>query len=212
MTPLGLRAATAEALDGVDAPRPTGPAYRPRASAVLVLLGEDPFHGPYVLVLQRAATLRNHAGQIAFPGGAADPEDTDAIATALREAAEEVGLDPSGVRILATLPPRWVPASNYLVTPVLAWWATPHEVRPVDDAEVARVDRLTIAELAAPANRLRLRHPGGWIGPAFRTRGMLVWGFTAGVLSTLLDLGGWAQPWPTGPIEELHRSCDPPVL
>jgi 8-oxo-dGTP pyrophosphatase MutT (NUDIX family) len=179
-----------------------------RPSAVLVLLGEQDRHGPDVLLLQRAATLRNHAGQPAFPGGAADPGDTDAPATALREAAEEVGLDPSSVQVLATLPQLWIPVSGYVVTPVLAWWREPHAVYPLDRAEVDRVARLPLAELADPAHRLRLRHPSGYVGPAFRTGGMLVWGFTAGVLSALLEMGGWARPWPTDRIEELPVAAD----
>lgn len=174
-----------------------------RASAVLVLLGEEPEHGPDVLVLQRAATLRNHAGQPAFPGGAADPEDADPPATALREAQEEVGLDPTSVTVLAQLPRLWIPVSDFVVTPVLGWWHRPHPVHSREPAEVAHVARLPIAELVDPANRLRVRHPSGWIGPAFQVRGMLVWGFTAGVLATLLEMGGWARPWPTDRISEL---------
>lgn len=174
-----------------------------RASAVLVLLGEQPDHGPDVLVLQRAATLRNHAGQPAFPGGAADPEDADPPATALREAQEEVGLDPGSVTVLAQLPRLWIPVSDFVVTPVLGWWHRPHPVHPREPAEVAHVARLPIAELVDPANRLRIRHPSGWIGPAFQVRGMLVWGFTAGVLAALLEMGGWARPWPTDRISEL---------
>jgi hypothetical protein len=60
---------------------------------------------------------------------------------------------------------------------------------------VAGVQRVPIAELVDPANRARVRHPSGFTGPAFEVRGMLIWGFTAGVLDTLLDLGGWTQPW-----------------
>jgi 8-oxo-dGTP pyrophosphatase MutT (NUDIX family) len=177
-----------------------------RASAVLVLLGEDPGHGPDVLILQRAATLRNHAGQPAFPGGAADPGDVDAAATALREAQEEVDLDPDSVTVLAQLPQLWIPVSDFIVTPVLAWWRFPHPVYPCEPAEVAHVARLPIAELVDPANRVRVRHPSGWIGPAFQVRGMLVWGFTAGVLAALLEMGGWARPWPGDRVVEL-----PPV-
>ena len=61
---------------------------------------------------------------------------------------------------------------------------------------MAHVARLPVAELVDPANRMRVRHPSGWIGPAFSVRGMLVWGFTAGVIVTLLEMGGWARPWP----------------
>ncbi|QGN46444.1 NUDIX hydrolase [Micromonospora sp. WMMD558] len=174
-----------------------------RESAVLVLLGEAPGVGPDVLVLQRAATLRNHAGQPAFPGGAADPEDADASATALREANEEVGLDPASVTVLAELPKLWIPVSDFVVTPVLAWWHAPHPVHPREPAEVAHVARLPVAELVDPENRMRVRHPSGWVGPAFSVRGMLVWGFTAGVLSALLEMGGWARPWHRGRVLEL---------
>ncbi|WP_019869903.1 NUDIX hydrolase [Salinispora oceanensis] len=177
-----------------------------RESAVLVLLGEAPGTGPDVLILQRAATLRNHAGQPAFPGGAADPEDTDASSTALREANEEVDLDPGTVTVLAELPKLWIPVSDFVVTPVLGWWHAPHPVHPREPAEVAQVARMPITELVDPENRLRVRHPSGWIGPAFSARGMLVWGFTAGVLSALLDMGGWARPWRPGPVLDL-----PPV-
>ncbi|MBU8857524.1 MULTISPECIES: CoA pyrophosphatase [unclassified Micromonospora] len=177
-----------------------------RESAVLVLLGEEPGAGPDVLVLQRAATLRNHAGQPAFPGGAADPEDADARATALREANEEVGLDPGSVTVLAELPRLWIPVSDFVVTPVLAWWHDPHPVHPREPAEVAHVARLPVTELVDPDNRMRVRHPSGWIGPAFSVRGMLVWGFTAGVIDRLLELGGWSRPWPHSRVVEL-----PPV-
>jgi 8-oxo-dGTP pyrophosphatase MutT (NUDIX family) len=180
-----------------------------RESAVLVLLGEEPGAGPDVLVLQRAATLRNHAGQPAFPGGAADPEDADASATALREANEEVGLDPTSVTVLAELPKLWIPVSDFVVTPVLAWWHAPHPVHPREPAEVAHVARLPIDELVDPANRMRVRHPSGWVGPAFSARGMLVWGFTAGVLSTLLEMGGWARPWPRNRVIELPPAATP---
>ena len=169
-----------------------------RPAAVLILLGEgaDGVSGPDVLLLQRAADMRNHAGQPAFPGGAADPGDSGPVATALREASEEVGLDPDSVEVLATLPPLWIPVSRFVVRPVLGWWRAPHPVHVRQPAEVARVDRVPVAELVDPANRIRVRHPSGYVGAAFRVRGMLVWGFTAGILATLLDLAGWAGPWP----------------
>jgi 8-oxo-dGTP pyrophosphatase MutT (NUDIX family) len=201
-----------EAADATDFTRLPTPDRAGRESAVLILLGEEgPETGPDVLVLQRADTLRSHPGQVAFPGGAVDPDDADLAATALREATEEVGLDPTSVQVLAHLPTLWIPVSDFLVSPVLAWWHSPHPVHPVDLAEVARVERLPVAELVNPANRLRIRHSSGWIGPAFRVYEMLVWGFTAGVLSTLLELGGWSVPWSTDRVEEMPGTGRAPV-
>jgi 8-oxo-dGTP pyrophosphatase MutT (NUDIX family) len=210
--PAGLPAWWSPLLDRVRAARAEEftrrrtPATGGRDSAVLVLLAEAD-HGsgrsPDVLVLQRAATLRYHAGQPAFPGGAAEPGDAGAADTALREAWEEVGLDPTSVTVLAELPRLWIAVSDFVVTPVLAWWHAPHAVHPRDPGEVARVTRLPIAELVDPRNRVRVRHPSGWIGPAFQVQGMLVWGFTAGVLAALLEMGGWARPWPQDRIIEL---------
>lgn len=173
-----------------------------RSSAVLILLGERGSLGPDVLLLRRADGLRNHAGQVAFPGGASEPGDADLAATALREANEEVGLDPTSVTIVATLPAFWIPVSNYLVTPVLAWWHEEHDVAPVDLGEVARVDRLTLAELAEPTHRFQIRYPDGRVGPAFVVGDVMVWGFTGGMLSSLLDAGGWARAWATDDITE----------
>ena len=184
------------------------PAEGGRASAVLVLLGEQPAAAsPDVLVLQRAATLRNHAGQPAFPGGAADPDDADPAATALREAHEEVGLDPASVTVLAQLPTLWIPVSDFVVTPVLAWWHAPHPVQPHEPAEVAHVARLPVAELVDPANRLRVRHPSGWIGPAFQVRGHAGLGLHR--RRAVHAAGAWAAgrvPWPHRP----DRRVPPP--
>ena len=173
-----------------------------RRSAVLILFGEGP-HGPDVLYIERAATLRSHAGQPAFPGGAQDEEDDGPVAAALREAEEEVGLDPAGVEVIGSLPDLFLPPSGFVVTPVIAWWRDPHDVHPVDEAEVAAVARVPLAELADPANRLRVTHPSGFLGPAFEVGGMLVWGFTAGLTDRLLALGGWERPWDTSRLREL---------
>ena len=173
-----------------------------RRSAVLVLFGEGG-HGPDVLLIQRSAHLRSHAGQPAFPGGGLDHPDEGAVAAALREAEEETGLDPAGVEVLAELSELWVPPSGNVVTPVLAWWREPSEVSPADVREVASVARVPVAHLADPANRLQVKAPSGHVGVAFEVADMLVWGFTAAVLDRLLDLGGWAKPWDTSRIVDL---------
>jgi 8-oxo-dGTP pyrophosphatase MutT (NUDIX family) len=171
-----------------------------RAAAVLVLFGEGP-RGPDVLLLQRSADMRSHAGQPAFPGGRIDASDGGPVAAALREAHEETGLDPDGVEVLATLPELWIPPSGNVVTPVIAWWRTPSEVGPADPAEVEAVARVPIADLVEPANRLIVRHPIGLESPAFRVADMLVWGFTAGVLDWLLTTAGWTRDWDRSVVE-----------
>lgn len=179
---------------------------RGRASAVLLLFGESEVDGrpvPDLLLTERAHTMRSHAGQPAFPGGAVDPGDDGPVGAALREAAEETGLDPTGVDVLATLPDLWLPPSGYIVTPVLAWWREPSPVSVVDISEVASVHRVPLADLVDPANRLRIRHPSGYVGPAFRVSGLLVWGFTAGILAALLDAAGLTRPWDRSRVEPL---------
>jgi 8-oxo-dGTP pyrophosphatase MutT (NUDIX family) len=172
-----------------------------RESAVLIALAET-VDGPGVLLLERAATLRTHAGQVAFPGGATDPGE-DPQTTALREAAEEVDLDPASVEIVATLPALYLPPSGFLVTPVLAWWRDPHPVRAVAASEVARVAVVPIRELTDPANRFLVRHPSGVRGPGFEVDGLFVWGFTAGLLDALLTRGGWTREWDRSRVRDL---------
>lgn len=165
-----------------------------RQSAVLLLFGETE-RGIDVVLIERSAQLSKHSGQIAFPGGGIDPEDTDEIAAALREATEEVGLLANTVEIIGSLPRLWLPVSNNVVTPVVAWWREPHEIHVADPREVQRVERISIAELVDPQVRVRVRHASGYIGPAFLVRGWTVWGFTGGILDRLLDAFGLATDW-----------------
>ncbi|MFI1828384.1 NUDIX hydrolase [Streptomyces sp. NPDC020412] len=170
-----------------------------RQSAVLILFGEGAA-GPELLLMERAGSLRSHAGQPAFPGGALDPEDGDPNTTgplraALREAQEETGLDPAGVQLFGALPRLYIPVSSYVVTPVLGWWRTPSPVGAVDPAETARVFTVPVADLTDPANRATAVHPLGHNGPAFLVESALVWGFTAGVIDRIIHFAGWERPW-----------------
>jgi 8-oxo-dGTP pyrophosphatase MutT (NUDIX family) len=199
--------ATAAAQAAVPA-RLRPPEVGGRPAAVLILFGTGSA-GPDLLLIERAAELRNHAGQPAFPGGAIDETDGGPVAAALREAAEETGLDPAGVRVLAVLPELYIWRSNFRVTPVLGWWQSPVPVEPGDPAEIAAVVRVPVAELASPANRVMIRYPSGPAGPAFRVAGLVVWGFTAAVLDQLLALGGWEQPWDASHVRTLEPAEQP---
>lgn len=190
-----------------------------RPAAVLVLFGvldsvpaadSSPAvaHDLDVLLLRRASTLRSHAGEIAFPGGRVDASDADLTAAAIREAAEETGVDVDGVEPLGILPPMPLPVSNHLVTPVPAWWTRPSQVAAVDHAESVEVFRTPVADLVNPANRVvtELTYEGAvFRSPAFTVDGRLVWGFTAMVLDRMFDELGWAEPWNRERIVPLGR-------
>lgn len=182
-----------------------------REAAVLILFGVlDSIPAPTadaavakdldVLLQRRASTLSSHPGQVSFPGGGRDPGDADAAATALREAEEETGLDPSGVEVLATLPEIPLAASNHRVTPVLGWWQRPSRVAAVDHAETVEVFRVPVAQLLDPGTRyMSVWRFGGRTmrAPAFDVDGTIVWGFTAMLLDEVFTAAGWTVPWNT---------------
>ena len=185
-----------------------------RDAAVLVLFSGPP--GPQfgsgpgeadLLVTVRASTLRHHAGQAAFPGGAADPGDTGPVFTALREATEETGIDPTRLRPLATLERMFIPPSGFHVVPVLAYSPDPGPVAVVDESETAVVARVPVRAFVNPENRImvyRKENTRRAAGPAFLLNEMLVWGFTGQVISAMLDVAGWARSWNTDDIRELE--------
>jgi 8-oxo-dGTP pyrophosphatase MutT (NUDIX family) len=185
-----------------------------RDAAVLVLFSGPP-EAPAesglpddadLLVTVRASTLRHHAGQAAFPGGASDPGDDGPIATALREAQEETGIDVTRLHPLATLERMFIPPSGFHVVPVLAYSPDPGPVAVVDQAETAIVARVPVRAFTNPENRLmiyRKVNTRRYAGPAFLLNQMLVWGFTGQVISAMLDVAGWAKPWDTNKVLEL---------
>lgn len=188
-----------------------------RDAAVLVLFsGPHAEHSPGavptdadLLLTVRAGTLRHHAGQAAFPGGAADPGDTGPVATALREAQEETGIDPARLYPLATLDRIFIPPSGFHVVPVLAYSPDPGPVAVVNESETALVARVPLQAFVNPRNRLMVYRDAGlrrFAGPAFLLNDMLVWGFTGHVISAMLDVAGWALPWDTENLRELDEA------
>ena len=156
-----------------------------RRAAVLVPI--VPGTSPSVLLTRRSALLRHHPGQVSFPGGRADPEDVDAVATALREAQEEVGIDPRLVEVLGRLPRQRTHAGGFSIVPVVAL-LSPHATWRASEGEVAALFGLPLAVLTDPAApRLIETGPraGTWSWPHPQED---IWGATAAILLALSRL------------------------
>lgn len=172
-----------------------------RASAVLMLFGPGPDSsgaagGATVVLTERAHSLRQHPGQVSFPGGGVDPTDAGPVDAALREAKEEVGVDPDGVEVVGALPRLPLSVTGFTVTPILGWWRVPGPIGVVDPAEVERVVTMPLDSLLDPAHRFTAVYPArSFTGPAFEVDDVYVWGFTAIVLSEFFDLAGLTRPW-----------------
>jgi 8-oxo-dGTP pyrophosphatase MutT (NUDIX family) len=143
--------------------------------------------GVHAVFTRRRDDLRRHAGEISFPGGRADPEDADLPATALREAHEEVGLDPAGVELVGALQPTPTIATGYAVYPFVGL-IEPGQEWTLSAREVAQVLELRLDDLRDGYGRQRLLRRG----VPFRTDTYvvgedLIWGATARILADLLD-------------------------
>ncbi|MDP9800705.1 8-oxo-dGTP pyrophosphatase MutT (NUDIX family) [Arcanobacterium wilhelmae] len=160
-------------------------------AAVLVLV--DCAADPSVVLTRRALTLRSQPGQISFPGGMREAGES-AVQTALREANEEIALDPAWVEIVGELEPARAGTRTLAIVPVLGRWDGVGEVMP-SDSEVAEIYRVPLSVLADPARRFMALRDGVQIGPAFIVDGLVIWGFTARVLDWVVRDYGAEQPW-----------------
>lgn len=167
---------------------------QPTDAAVLVpLVARE--QGLTVLLTRRTEHLRDHAGQVSFPGGRSEAGDGGPAGTALRESHEEVGLPPQRVDVIGTLP-VYTTVTHFVVTPVVALVTPPFELRP-DPAEVAEAFEVPLAWLMNPAHhrRHRFEFDGGerqflsmpWTGPGSdgQPREYFIWGATAAMLRNL---------------------------
>ena len=166
---------------------------------------DDLAHRGELLLTERAHHMRSHPGQVSFPGGSLDAGETPREA-ALREAHEEIGLEPAQVEVFGELPELWLPPSNFAVTPVLGYWRDPGEVRIASPDEVHAIHHVAIAELLDPQHRINVRHPSGWTGPGFLIgpdKDVILWGFTAGIVARLFGYLGWDEDWDRARVRDL---------
>jgi 8-oxo-dGTP pyrophosphatase MutT (NUDIX family) len=161
-----------------------------RKGAVLILLYPKD-HNAFFPLIKRPDYQGVHSGQIAFPGGKMEPSDADEIQTALREASEEVGIYPDKVRILGKMSDLYIPASNFLVSPVLGFSETQPDFK-AEEREVARIMPTAIQDLYLPEFRkqklLEISPDIKIETPYFEVEKEIVWGATAMILSELLQI------------------------
>ena len=190
-------------LHDAGGPRPVPgldvPLANARPAAVLVLLFPDAEGVAHLVVTERTDRGGHHSGEVSVPGGRAEPEDLDEVATALREAAEEVGLDPDecSLRVIGRLPGLWVPVSNFAVTPIVALAARRPAMRP-QPTEVAAILDLPVSAILPGAPlvpRERTFRDGRLTYDAYpidqlpgASPDLVIWGMTARVLG---GLGAW---------------------
>jgi len=187
------RSALREGLE--DDPHPS-PDPGERLAAVLAVLIEEP--QPALLFTERAASLSRHPGEVSFPGGLTEPQDTDLAATALRETHEEIGLDPALPDVLGALPAIHTFVSGVLVTPFVAAIRSLPRLRE-SRAEIARVLTVPTVTLAALEEQRDLQRDGGrvWRGWWYETEDATIWGATGFMLHAFLEHARARAPWLT---------------
>lgn len=165
-----------------------------RPAGVLVLVAPDATGEARVVLIERTSYDGHHSGEVSFPGGAAEPGDVDLVQTAIREATEEIGLDPEaiGLRAVGELEAFWIPVSNFRVTPVVAladrlqaWTPDPREVARVIEAPLsAFLPDAPIRTLERDVREWRIRY-GAYVVEDVAEDGPGVWGATARILGQL---------------------------
>jgi len=182
---LGTAKGTLSLVDSADGPQPEA-----RRAAVLIPLFES--HGEtYLAFIRRASTLRSHGGEIAFPGGKAEHGESFPVMTALREAQEEIGLDPTSIEVLGLLPPVFTAVSNYLITPVVAYLPFGLGTLTLQTSEVTEVILAPLRQLSDPA----IAHTEQWSLSGrvhtvyfYSYNTYQIWGATGRMLASFLEL------------------------
>lgn len=205
---LAARAAAGDDRLG-EALRPVPEDWDPRRSAVLLLIvGRTPQEARLVIE-ERGHRMRSQPGQFALPGGGMEPGDADPCQTALREAREEIGLEPETVRVLGAFAPIALPWRSQAVHPVLAWAPTLPSLHRADPFEVERIETPLLCgpgSLTDPACRFLGTFDGEAVGPVFDLEGgCFVWGFTAMLIEHTLRGLGLA---PADRADDAARSAD----
>jgi 8-oxo-dGTP pyrophosphatase MutT (NUDIX family) len=165
------------------------PLANERLAAVLVPLVASP-DGLELLCFERTHTVLDHKGEICFPGGSVDPEDAGVVEAALREANEELGIRPADVAVLGLLDDVRTTVSNYVITPVVGFIASPPDIFP-QALEVARPIAVPIAELLERgAQRFEMRGTDGTRHRiyAYDTGNDRIWGATARIIHGMLSM------------------------
>lgn len=193
-----LRKRLGQSLPGKDEQNKMAPSYRydyaskqskPIESSVLLLFYEED-KTVYLTFIKRSAEMRNHSGQISFPGGKCDKTDDSAMATALRETQEELGIDTRQIQVLGSLTALYIPVSNFMVHPFVGYTSIPPKFTP-NPSEVAEVIAFPVQEFFNEKTVMEEsweKNDKLFVRPFFSFQGHKIWGATAMIMNELKAL------------------------